>query len=116
MQYNNTYDSTDRLTASTITDSGLMYNKANRDYASQKIYERLDDDSKISVKDISTEIFAHKFIDDVTKPMQPIEKYLPESLRFNTSARNADIGGYDKRMPVFIFIEKVFEYELRIVK
>ena len=91
--------------------SGLMYNKANRDNASQKIYERLDDDSKISVKDISTEIFAHKFIDDVTKPMQPIEKYLPESLRFNTSARNADIGGYDKRMPVFIFIEKVFEYE-----
>ena len=87
---------------------GLLYNKKNRAYASQKIKEDYGSNSKRTADDISAEIFAHEFAADSFKFTEILSGHVPEDYDIYDRLSNADIDEDEKRIKLFEMIEGVF--------
>ncbi len=94
-----------------VDSQALLYNKKNRQYASEIIKKDLGEDTKRTVEDISAEIFAHQFVADIVQPFQIISSYLPDKYDIYGRLSQADINEKEEHIKLFNFIEGVFEWE-----
>ena len=88
-----------------------MYNKENRIYASKIIKEDLGPDTKRTISDISSEIFAHQFIADMAQPLSILSGKVSAKLDIYGRLAKADIDEGENRIEFFDFLEAVFEWE-----
>jgi hypothetical protein len=94
-----------------VDTTGLMYNKENRIYASKIIKEDLGPDTKRTISDISSEIFAHQFIADMAQPLSILSGKVSAKLDIYGRLAKADIDEGENRIEFFDFLEAVFEWE-----
>ena len=91
--------------------TGLLYNRANRIYASQIIQEDLGGDTQRTISNISSEIFAHQFVADIAKPFSILSGRVPVELDIYGRLSKADIDEGEDRIELFDYIEGAFEWE-----
>ena len=90
---------------------GLLYNKENREYASQIIKNDLGNGTSRTVENISSEIFAHQIAADFTFPLSIISEYVPKKYDIHGRLAKADIDEQESRTKLFDFLEGVLEWE-----
>ena len=88
--------------------NGLMYNTANRKYASKIIKSDYGNATKRTVENISAEIFAHEFVAEVFKFTEPLSNFLPEKYDIYGRLSSVDVDENEDRIVIFEAIERVF--------
>ena len=94
-----------------VDQDGLLYNKQNRDYASEIIKNDLGPVTNRTVTDISSEIFAHQFMADIVKPLSFFTGKVPKKYDVYKRLAEADIDEIETRFSVFDLIGGIFEWE-----